>query len=150
MVRASAFGNPGVAATGSKYSSSPACRASCTARAAIASAPAAEPGARRVVPDTPAARAASSVKLNRVRPKVAAALIASARTQSSAAPREAPTTAHSVAGGNFARNARTAPRRADADVDVTICSTQASGRHAGFQDHDSATLSYSRFDSTAW
>ena len=46
-VRARAFGNPGSVATGAKYASSPAPIASKIARAAIASAPASVPRARR-------------------------------------------------------------------------------------------------------
>ena len=120
-VRARAFGNPGSVATGAKYASSAAPIASKTARAASASAPASVPRARRAPSILVAAAfAASSVRLNRVRPKVAPARRAIARAKSSAAPRDAPTMTSSEAAGRPARKVRAAFSRAAADEDVTM------------------------------
>src|SRR5262249_39804123 len=133
-VRASAFGKPGIRATGPKYSSSPAAVASNTARAAIASDPAWLPATRGApVTTVAAARAARSVRLKRLRPKVAPARDATSRARSSAAPRDAPTIRISEAGGRDERKARARSSRADAEVDVTMRTIehQPPGRHAG-------------------
>src|SRR5262245_33081274 len=64
-----------------------------------------------------AMRAASCVRLNRYRPKLAPFDAATARAKSSAAPRDAPTTRISVEGEKRSRKAWASARRRAAETD---------------------------------
>src|SRR5262249_21752852 len=123
-----------------------------TARAAMASVAACEPGEwRRPSGESATMRAASSVKLKRVQPNVAPARTATDRARSSAEPRDAPTIVTSATGGCAARNSRAAAARAAADVDVTTrIIANSPGRRAGTSDFGGAPPPYGLLVPGSW